>query len=68
MTVEEKREWVRKNLPLCSRFAATVAEVFGEGVRMTYASEGGYTVGKPSEGGVLLSDTVVGPMSGREAK
>lgn len=44
----EAAEWVRQNLPICSAFAAEVKAEFGS-ARMTYASEGGHVLGKPSE-------------------
>ena len=62
MTPEEKKRWVRENLPRCARFASEVAEVSGEGVKMVYASENGHTFGRPSAVGIRLSETVVGSM------
>ena len=41
-------EWVRQHLPICSAFAAAVRDEFGE-ARLTYASEGGHSIGKPSD-------------------
>lgn len=43
----EAAEWVRLNLPDCSAFAAEVKAAFGE-ARMTFASENGHVVGKPT--------------------
>ena len=40
--------WVRDNLPACSAFAAAFKAEF-EGLRLTFASEAGHTIGKPSE-------------------
>lgn len=39
-----------------------MSEVFGDGVRMTYAKENGHEFGHPCAIGVRLSETVVGPM------
>ena len=41
----EKAEWMRKNLPVCTGFAAEVRKVFPE-VRMLSASENGHCIGK----------------------
>lgn len=65
MTHEEKKRWVKENLPVCSRVASAFADVFGEGVKMVFASENGYRFGKPGEGGISLSETVVGSMRER---
>lgn len=46
MTDDEKKRWVRENLPICSRVASEFAEVFGPGVKMNFASENGYTIGR----------------------
>lgn len=45
----EAAEWIRCHLPLCAEFAAEVRAAFGQTVRMTFASEGGFNVGKPSD-------------------
>lgn len=45
---EQKAEWVRKNFPVVSAFAAAVRAEFGA-ARLTYASESGQTIGKPME-------------------
>jgi hypothetical protein len=62
MTGKEKREWVRENLPWCAGVGAAMSDVFGEGVRITYAKENGYEFGRPCDIGVRLSETVIGPM------
>lgn len=64
MTEEEKRQWVRENLPVCAAFAAEVAAVFGQDVRMVYACEAGHTFGRPGPVGIRLSEMVIGPMKG----
>lgn len=51
----EAAEWVRANLPVCSGVAEAFRQEFGQGVRMGFASEAGYTIGKPSPEGLPLS-------------
>ena len=41
-------EWVRQNLPTCSAFAAAFKAVFA-GLRLTFASEAGHTIGAQAE-------------------
>ena len=43
---EEKAEWIRQNLPECSAVASAFRAEFGSGVRMSWARENGYAIGK----------------------
>lgn len=65
--MSDRAEWVRTHLPICAAAAATFAAAF-PGTRMTYASENGYTIGKPTPSGVKLSDTAIGSFSAQEGK
>lgn len=65
---EDRAAWVRLNLPICAAVASEFAAVF-PGCRMTFASEAGHTVGKPTPAGVRLSDTAIGGLSdGRQVR
>ncbi|SNX59743.1 hypothetical protein SAMN06296273_1178 [Nitrosomonas ureae] len=43
------KDEVRRLFPSCVEFANHVRNVFGPGVKMTYAEEGGRSIGKKSE-------------------
>lgn len=57
-------EYVRENFPACVEFADECREVFGDGVKMVYANEGGNVIGMQSIGGdeVCLADVDLSPM------
>lgn len=57
--MSDRAEWVRQHLPICAAAAAAFAAAF-PGCRMTYASENGHTIGKPTPAGVKLSETAIG--------
>lgn len=60
-------DWVRQSLPACAAVAAAFKAQF-PGVRLTFASENGHTLGQRGPDGVKLSETIVGPMfPGRKA-
>lgn len=63
---DERRQWVRENLPTCAELAAETLKLF-PGSRLAYASENGHVIGKRSPEGVKLSETLVGPMVVRKA-
>lgn len=65
--MSERAEWVRANLPLCASAAAAFAAAF-PGCRMTYASENGHVIGKPTTRGIRLSETVVGALAGAASR
>jgi hypothetical protein len=50
-------EYVRANFPSCVEFADECRSVFGDGVRMVYAKEGGQEIGKQMPGNeVCMAD------------
>lgn len=56
-------EYVRENFPLCVAFADECRAVFGDGVKMVYAKEGGQVIGKQFSGDeVCMSDVDMTPM------
>lgn len=57
-------EYVRENFPACVEFADECRAVFGDGVRMVYASEGGQVIGKQFSGDdhVRMEDVDMTPM------
>lgn len=62
MTKEEKRLWVRENLPVCAEIAREFADAFGPEVRMVYANEAGHCYGSPGPKGFPMSQMVIGSM------
>lgn len=56
-------EYVRKNFPACVEFADECRAVFGDGVKMVYAKEGGQVIGKQFAGDeVCMSDVDLSPL------
>lgn len=57
-------EYVRENFPKCVEFADECRAVFGDGVRMVYANEGGKEIGKQFAGDaeVCMADVDMTPM------
>lgn len=57
-------EYVRENFPACVEFADECRAVFGDGVRMVYASEGGKVIGKQFTGDdqVCMVDVDLSPL------
>ena len=56
-------EYVRENFPSCVEFADECRDVFGDGVKMVYASEGGQVIGKQFAGDeVCMADVDMTPM------
>lgn len=43
------KDEVRRLFPNCVEFAGQVRDVFGPGIKLTYAEEGGRSIGKKSE-------------------
>lgn len=70
-------EYVRENFPTCVEFADECRAVFGDGVKMVYASEDGQVIGNQFAGDeVCMADVDLSPMltaeqlrrGGRDAK
>lgn len=57
-------EYVRGNFPSCVAFADECRAVFGDGVKMVYAKEGGQVIGKQFAGDdeVCMADVDMTPM------
>lgn len=57
-------EYVRENFPKCVEFADECRAVFGDGVKMVYASEGGKVIGKQFTGDaeVCMADVDLSPL------
>ena len=56
-------EYVRENFPECVEFADECRAVFGDGVKMVYASEGGKVIGKQFAGDeVCMADVDLSPL------
>lgn len=57
-------EYVRENFPKCVEFADECRDVFGTGVKMVYANEGGKVIGKQFAGDddVCMADVDMSPM------
>ena len=57
-------KYVRKNFPVCVEFADECRDVFGDGVKMVYAKEGGNVIGKQFAGDdqVCMADVDMTPM------
>lgn len=57
-------EYVRENFPACVDFADECRAVFGDGVKMVYAKEGGQAIGKQFAGDdqVCMADVDTTPM------
>lgn len=57
-------EYVRENFPACVAFADECRAVFGDGVKMVYAKEGGQVIGKQFAGDdqVCMADVDMTPM------
>ena len=57
-------EYVRENFPACVAFADECRAVFGDGVKMVYANEGGQVIGKQFAGDddVCMADVDMTPM------
>lgn len=57
-------EYVRENFQSCVEFADECRDVFGDGVKMVYASEGGNVIGKQFAGDdqVCMADVDMTPM------
>ncbi len=58
-----KAEENRRRMPSVTKFVDGIREIFGDGVRVTFASENGVEMGRRSDPGILLSDTVIGSMA-----
>jgi len=60
------KDEVRRLFPECVAFADECRRLFGDGVRLVYAKEGGREIGKRTEIDpdrvVKLSDIVIGPV------
>lgn len=60
------KEEVRRLFPECVSFADECRSVFGDGVKLVYAKEGGREIGKRTEINpdrvIKLSDIVIGPV------
>lgn len=57
-------QYVRENFPKCVEFADECRTVFGDGVKIVYASEGGQVIGKQFAGDdqVRMEDVDMTPM------
>lgn len=57
-------EYVRENFQACVEFADECRAVFGDGVKMVYAKEGGKVIGKQFSGDdqVCMADVDMTPM------
>lgn len=57
-------EYVRENFPACVAFADECRAVFGDGVKIVYAKEGGQEIGKQFTGDdeVCMADVDLSPM------
>jgi hypothetical protein len=57
-------EYVRENFPVSVEFADECRTVFGSGVKMVYANEGGKVIGKQFAGDdqVCMADVDLSPM------
>lgn len=57
-------EYVRENFPACVEFADECRTVFGDGVRIVYAKEGGQVIGKQFAGDdqVCMADVDLSPL------
>ena len=57
-------EYVRENFPVSVEFADECRAVFGSGVKMVYANEGGNVIGRQSIGGyeVCMADVDLSPL------
>jgi len=57
-------EYVRENFPVSVEFADECRDVFGSGVKMVYANEGGKVIGKQFVGDdqVCMADVDLSPL------
>lgn len=49
------KDEVRRLFPSCVEFAGQVRDVFGPGVKLTYAEEGGRSIGNKSESDPVMT-------------
>ena len=56
----DRAEENRRRMPTITRLIDSLRKEFPD-VRVTYASENGITLGAKMEGGIKLSETLVGP-------